>query len=439
MVLLFLLQLLTVLSIPFVGVKEAEGAEPPVGAQECADIVDNGDSSYTFTTVTCRVWDGDSWEKWHLSQGFGAEDDTYRIANSRVGYELHKTTGNITYYNPYFNDTRVSMEHWTVEVAGAGGVWHDTLIHTDTPTVSYHSNSSGLYLTMVKERNDVRLELVHVIEYGKAMKHNLNIKSTNSTAYEYRLIQNWNDIQDASSVKYGFGTSTAFSNGNSVNVTKATGYEFTFLDSSGDIIAYESQLEALNAFKSVTLGKANDKVYATYYFQNVTSQTLSSGQHFTIDPTTDTIQKGLGGSFIGGGTNCDTMSGGHGGWLYSSQMGNEVSWGPEDGSRCYVAMFEYDLSGIPDTATVTDTTYNFGDLTCYSGSANCMNAYTDDSTDDTTLGFIDNDTCASNNDGDSTLYSNAITPEVWLTEDADNWDNSDVDLGTKQMQISCYN
>jgi len=431
MVLLFLLQMLTVFSIPFFpDVEEAEAQ--PTGAQECADIVDNGDGTYTWTSATCRVWDGDSWEKWYLSQGFGASDETYRIANSVVGYELHKTTGNITYYNPYFNDTRVSMEHWTVEVAGAGGVWHDTLIHTDTPTVSYHSNSSGLYLTMVKEKNDVRLELVHVIEYGKAMKHNLNIKSSNSTAYEYRLIQNWNNVQDASSVKYGVGTTTTFSNGNSVNVSSATGYEFTFLDSSGDIIAYESQLEAITSFKSATLGKANNEVYATYYFQNVTTQTLSSGQHFTIDPTTSTIDKELGGIFIGDSSGCTGLNSGHGGWLALSSIGDELVWGPEDGSRCYVGLMQYDVSGITDGATVTDVTMNVGTIACYGGSSNCMASYTDSGGDETTVGMVDNDVCNSDNDGDSTLYTNALGASIWIADDdPDDWESSTVDLGTQ--------
>ena len=144
MAFLFISQLiLTVGLVPIFPpiIKEAEGVTPPVGEQECGDIVENGTNAsghqiYTFTSATCRVWDGDSWEQWHLSQGFGASDETYRIANSVVGYELHKSTGNITYYNPYFNDTRVSMEHWTVEVAGDNGAWHDTLVHTDEPTVS---------------------------------------------------------------------------------------------------------------------------------------------------------------------------------------------------------------------------------------------------------------------------------------------------------------
>ena len=432
---ILLAQVLAIISIGLITlpeIQEAEAEHQEPGAHECADIVDNGDGTYTWTSATCRVWDGDSWEQWHLSQGFGASDETYRIANSMVGYELHKNSGNITYYNPYFNDTRVSMEHWTVEVAGTGGAWHDTLVHTDTPTISYQSNSTGLYLTMVKEKNNLRLELVHVIEYGKAMKHNLNIKSTNSTAYEYRLVQNWNDIQSATTVDYGFGTTTTFSNGNSVNISKATGYEFTFFDSSDNIVAHESQLEAINSFKSATLGQANNEVYATYYFQNVTTQTLSSGQHFTIDPTTSTIDKELGGIFIGDSAGCTGLSGGHGGWLALSSIGNELVWGPEDGSRCYVGAMQYDISGITDGASVTAVTMNVGTIACYGGSENCMASYTDSGGDETTIGMIDNDTCSSNNDGDSTLYTNALGASIWVADDdPDDWESSTITMGSQ--------
>jgi hypothetical protein len=124
------------LEIPFI--REVYADDSPVGQYECASIVSNGDNSYTFSTEKCRVWDGNSWEAWSLSSGFGPSDTTYKISNAQVGYELHKTTGNITYYNSYFNSTRVSMEYWTVEV-NLDGVWYDSLVHSANPTISYHS------------------------------------------------------------------------------------------------------------------------------------------------------------------------------------------------------------------------------------------------------------------------------------------------------------
>jgi len=356
---ILLAQVLAVISIGIITlpeIKEAEASE--AGAKECADIVDNGDGTYTWTSATCRVWDGDSWEKWYLSQGFGASDETYRIANSVVGYELHKNTGNITYYNPYFNDTRVSMEHWTVEVAGASGAWHDTLIHTDTPTVSYHSNSSGLYLTMVKEKNDVRLELVHVIEYGKAMKHNLNIKSSNSTAYEYRLIQNWNGIQNAVQVvQQDDGTLTTTTLGSEVNSSASNGHVFIFKDSSGNSIVEESQLSAYGQFHHVLFGLSGGHGYAKYYFQNPTNQTLTSGQHFTVDPATFTSSGTDTGTGVwlggGSGSNCVT-----GGWMGTAH--GKIQVGREDSSRCYIEKVTYDISSIPDSAVITQVSMAIG-------------------------------------------------------------------------------
>ena len=107
LLLIMVLPLLSIMGAVVVTVPEiidfAEAVGDEAGTKECADVVDNGDGTYTWASATCRVWDGDSWEKWQLSQGFGAEDETYRIANANVGYELHKNSGNITYYNPYFN------------------------------------------------------------------------------------------------------------------------------------------------------------------------------------------------------------------------------------------------------------------------------------------------------------------------------------------------
>ena len=89
----------------------------------------------------------------------------------------------------------------------------------------------------------------------------------------------------------------------SVNVSSSVSYEFTFLDSSGEVVVHESQLEAIDSFKSATIGRVNGQVYATYYFQNATTQTLSSGQHFTVDPATETITgPDSTESYLGGGS-----------------------------------------------------------------------------------------------------------------------------------------
>ena len=227
--LLLALQILSLIPFGFfnlpIFIGDAQAA-PTITSESCSSKTEYPNGTGIFSTRKCKVWDGNSWEKWHVNQGFGASDTTYQIANGKIGYEMHKNTGNITYHNLYFNDTRVSMEHWTVEV-NTGGAWHDTLVHTDEPTVSYHSNSTGLYLTMVKEKNDVRLELVHVIEEDKPMKHNLNIKSTNSTSYEYRLVQNWAGIQDATHiVQRGGNTSTTTVLGSEANSSASNGHTF---------------------------------------------------------------------------------------------------------------------------------------------------------------------------------------------------------------------
>ena len=126
---LLTLQILTfipfgVLNLPIV--IQDVNAVSSVEEVSCSSITNYANGTSVFETRQCKVWDGNSWEKWNVNQGFGASDTTYQIANGKVGYEMHKNTGNITYYNPYFNDTRVSMEHWSVEV-NTGGAWHDTL------------------------------------------------------------------------------------------------------------------------------------------------------------------------------------------------------------------------------------------------------------------------------------------------------------------------
>ena len=338
-------------------------AVPTVTGESCSSKTEYPNGTGIFSTRKCKVWDGNSWEKWNVNQGFGASDTTYQIANGKVGYEMHKNTGNITYYNLYFNDTRVSMEHWSVEV-NTGGAWHDTLVHTDEPTVSYHANSTGLYLTMVKEKNGVRLELVHSIEEDKPMKHNLNIKSSNSTEYEYRLIQNWDGIQNAHSILQANPTTqTTTTLGSEANSSASNGHYFVFKDSSGNDIVEESQMSARGQFQHILYGLNGGHGYAKYYFQNAANQTLASGEHFTVDPATATIShddsSNYSGVWLGSGTSGATCAPSGNPTWYDDSAHNKMHSGLEDGSRCYITKWIGDLSGIPTSATVTAASFDF--------------------------------------------------------------------------------
>ena len=440
--LLLALQILSL--IPFgylnlpISIDEIEAA-PTVTGKSCSTITQYPNGTGVFSSRKCRVWDGNSWEKWYVKQGFGADDTTYQIANGKIGYELHKDFGNLTYYNIDFNETRVTMEHWTVEV-NTGGVWHDTLVHTVEPTISYHSNSSGLYLTMVKEKNDVRLELVHVIEEGLPMKHNLNIKSSNSTAYEYRLVQNWDGIQDATHiVQRGGNTSTTTALGSEVNSSASNGHTFIFRDGSGKDLVEESQLSARGQFQHVLYGLNGGHGYAKYYFQNAANQTLASGEHFTVDPTTASISRdgcsNCAGTWLGSGTSGSTCApSGNPSWYdYSSHSNMQV--GLEDASRCYVVKLVYDLSSIPTSATVTEATVDFtsaGVHTHYcqgsggsSGTGSCPLVeivYVPNSVDD----------CDGQTDGDLFRTGALIEDDggVWGAEGNPHteWEGNDIDL-----------
>jgi hypothetical protein len=437
------------LNLPiFIG--EAQAA-PTLTEISCSTITQYPNGTGIFSTRKCRVWDGNSWEKWHVNQGFGADDTTYQIANGKIGYELHKDFGNLTYYNPSFNETRVTMEHWTVEV-NTGGVWHDTLVHTVEPSVSYHSNSSGLYLTMVKEKNDLRLELVHVIEEGLPMKHNLNIKSTNSTSYEYRLVQNWDGIQDATQiVQRGGMISTTTALGSEVNSSASNGHTFIFRDSSGNDIVEESQISARGQFHHVLYGLSNGHGYAKYYFQNPTNQTLASGEHFTVDPATTTISRDSSSNTSGVylGTNSASPSNlcnGMDNWYDDSAHG-VVQAGIEDSGRCYVEKLIYDLSSISTAASVTKAEFNIGGVNTgycrgsggasgYGGCPLIKITYVPNSMDDC-VNSIDSDLMKTLANTPSS-HTPASIVALANGNPKSTWDGTDIELTHASSQVNSY-
>ena len=451
--LLLAVQILTLIPFGFINLPiiiRDVNAVSSVEESSCSSITKYANGTNTFSTRKCKVWDGNSWEKWHVNQGFGADDTTYQIANGKIGYEMHKNTGNLTYHNLYFNDTRVSMEHWSVEV-NVNGSWHDTLVHTDEPTVSYHSNSSGLYLTMVKEKNDVRLELVHVIEEDKPMKHNLNIKSSNSTAYEYRLVQNWDGIQDAVQVvQRGGSTSTTTTLGSEANSSASNGHTFIFRDSSGNDIVEESQLSARGQFHHVLYGLNGGHGYAKYYFQNAANQTLSSGQHFTVDPATATISRdsssNYSGVWLGNNGGSGSLCVGIANWYDDSAHG-VVNVGREDAGRCYIEKLVYDLSSISTSATVTKAEFNIGSVNTgycrgsggasgYGGCPLIKITYVPHGTDDCG-GYTDVDLMKTGANTPSG-FSPASIVGLQDGNPKSQWENSDIELSHNTNQVNSY-
>ena len=220
---------------------------------------------------------------------------------------------------------------------------------------------------------------------------------------------------------------------------------------SNNLVVTESQQSAVDSFKSATFSKTDGIVYAKYYFQNATTQTLSNGNHFTIDPATCTAS--------GGATACSLNSdANHSGlWLGTDTSGNctssiwyddsahgKVQVGGEDGSRCYIEKLVYDISNIPSNVTISKVELTFGavDVSNCNGSGGAsgygacpliditylQNDYGDCGTTTQAIQQMGSLTPLSNTP-DATLVISAGNPE-------DTWESSTIELNHNSSYIT---
>ena len=78
------LQILSLIPFGFINLPIFIGDANAVTSVEelsCSSITKYANGTRAFTTRQCKVWDGNSCEKWNVNQGFGASDTTYQIAN----------------------------------------------------------------------------------------------------------------------------------------------------------------------------------------------------------------------------------------------------------------------------------------------------------------------------------------------------------------------
>ena len=190
--------------------------------------------------------------------------------------------------------------------------------------------------------------------------------------------------------------------------------------------------------------------YAKYYFQNAANQTLTSGQHFTVDPATATISRdsssNYSGVWLGNNGGSGSLCVGIANWYDDSAHG-VVQTGKEDGGRCYIEKLVYDLSSISSSATVTKAEFNIGSVNTgycrgsggasgYGGCPLIKITYIPHGTDDCG-GYTDVDlmkTAAntpSSHSPVSIIGINAGNPK-------DEWESSDIELDYSSSQVNSY-
>ena len=412
--------------------------DPTVTRNECDTIIDYHNTTFQWTSEPCFVNAGStlepSWQPWIVDEGLSYNDDEYRIGNSMVGYSIWKSNGTTTYYDSTFDEIKVRSETWKVffDDGVAEENWVDTGIDQATPSFSYTANNTHSKVTVTKTNDDGTLKVEFILAVASPVKHDVYWTNDRGSTQSFKVVQEWDDIVGAESVLHLGGT-TSFG-GQTVLQEGATGYGFVFLNSTGGMIVKEDQLSASDKYTSVLLSRNSGKEGAEFHFDNSTGMTLAQGATLLIDPTTLTIQKEFAGTMIGDPNSMAT--GTHGGYLDIGSMGNKCPVGMEDGSRSYTCLMQFDISGIDDGAYVSAITMNVGTVACYSGSEDC---HVEDASrsppwlywdGNAEWRMVDDDTCSSNNDGDTGLFTNAEAGSIWLTqtgsESPDDWENGDI-------------
>jgi len=307
------------------------------------------------------VWNGSAYVPYIFDASAKAKDsgdDCFLVRTGLIAAEIMKGYPVAKFWDVNYTDVRLYEERWTIEYYKANQ-WKDTGVGAQTPTYTYVTNSSGVYITRMQSLTGVgQLNVTYAFRVGMPLKHTVVYKNLGSSTYEFRVKQSWSGIV-GDRVKYQSGSVTGEYIIASAVTVNSLWFEFRKADES--LSVFEDQWntgQVINGtYRNYVLQPTVIDVHAQgmkadFLFQNSTLYTLSQGKTLKLDPTTYTFQPPTADAYIndyGDASGTATM-------LVVQSMYQESS------SNNYRSLLKFDMSGqIVSGSVVTSATLSLYD------------------------------------------------------------------------------
>jgi hypothetical protein len=302
-------------------------------------------------------------------------------------------SGVVEFYNKNFSDLQVKNEEWILQ-AWDGKEYKTVSLGSPSFTVSQNNIYVNISRSHVTSKPDGLLEILYVFQTGSGVKH--FIYFTPDNAETVNILQSV-ELKD-STVK------AVLDDGVEYTVSgKTDSKKYRYLDSENNLVVYEDQTDA-NRFIGADLDFSGKK--AVYTFGN---WSLQAGETLELDPYTFTISGSS--NIYDGDIRDDYVKDDSGATIFVGAVG----------PREYRGFLRFNISVIPDGASITDVDFNYTGLTNTGGTHQVTAIVLDPSTASNQAVYEDA--------GNGTVYiSGGGFPVVGAYQQVDLGANADTDL-----------
>jgi len=383
---------------------------------------DLGGGRFAWNSAPQWVWDGSEWVPYIYENRW--EDGYYQVQSGLIGARFYDYYAE--FHTPDLSEIRVNDERWEVQrwVAKGRGRWDDVGAQSGTQVFSVLENGNDITVRKTFNSWAGELEINYIFREGLPLKRDVVWTSAIEENTTFRVLQRWAGIA-GDKVRHGGGEN---------RVTAALVIDspfFEFGDDNGMTVLeeqhsmyYDEKGERLteHCLRPVAVDVHARGLKADFAFEN---WTLAPGESLVVDPYTSTLN--------------NPTQDGHVYYYYASGMSGYSRDSTGDVIKMYDMIVvpyyiyyyyrgyvEWDVSSIPDGATISDTDFKYHGKSTGSGAHinEMLGARPSTSSDLAVYTEI----------GEGTTYANpAGFPEAGTNKQVDLGGDADLDL---QDQLS---
>jgi len=381
-----------------------------------------GGGRFAWNSAPQWVWDGSEWVPYIYENRW--EDGYYQVQSGLIGARFYDYYAE--FHTPDLSEIRVHDERWEVQrwVAKGRGRWDDVGAQSGTPVFSVLENGNDITVRKTFNSWAGELEINYIFREGLPLKRDVVWTSAIEENTTFRVLQRWAGIA-GDKVRHGGGENRVAA----ALVVDSPFFEFgddngmTVLEEQHSMY-YDEKGERLteHCLRPVAVDVHAQGLKADFAFEN---WTLAPGESLVVDPYTSTLS--------------NPTQDGHVYYYYASGMSGYSRDSTGDVIKMYDMIVvpyyiyyyyrgyvEWDVSSIPDGATISDTDFK------YHGKSTGSGAHINEMLG--TRPSTSSDLAVYTEIGEGTTYANpAGFPEAGTNKQVDLGGDADLDL---QDQLS---